>query len=172
MIVAAISRHSRLRRSCGRRADHQSHQEQPSDHRRRNQQLEQRIGGRLDQRDLPVRRRHQRAAFEDWFEEWFRLHARLHVKSSMWILSFRRARSHCADRHGLRARGACGRPHHRAPRSWARTMRRSAARVERDVRGAFGVMSRGLQDVARSVADAGTLVAASQRRRERRAQAV
>jgi hypothetical protein len=35
------------------------------------------------------------------------------------------------------------------------------ARVERDVREAFGVMSRGLQEVARSVADAGTLVAAS-----------
>jgi signal transduction histidine kinase len=35
------------------------------------------------------------------------------------------------------------------------------ARVERDVREAFGVMSRGLQEVARSVADADTLVAAS-----------
>jgi signal transduction histidine kinase len=35
------------------------------------------------------------------------------------------------------------------------------ARVERDVREAFGGMSRGLQEVARSVADAGTLVAAS-----------
>jgi signal transduction histidine kinase len=35
------------------------------------------------------------------------------------------------------------------------------ARVERDVREAFGAMSRGLREVARSVADAGTLVAAS-----------
>jgi signal transduction histidine kinase len=35
------------------------------------------------------------------------------------------------------------------------------ARVERDVREAFGGMSRGLKEVARSVADAGTLVAAS-----------
>ena len=35
------------------------------------------------------------------------------------------------------------------------------ARVERDVRGAFGVMSRGLQAIARGVGDAGTLVAAS-----------
>jgi len=36
------------------------------------------------------------------------------------------------------------------------------ARVERDVRGAFGVMSNGLQTIARGVADANTLVAASQ----------
>ena len=35
------------------------------------------------------------------------------------------------------------------------------ARVERDLRGAFGVMSRGLQDVARRVADARTLEAAA-----------
>ena len=35
------------------------------------------------------------------------------------------------------------------------------ARVERDVRGAFGVMSRGLQTIAKNVADADALVAAS-----------
>src|SRR5258705_3978295 len=45
--------------------------------------------------------------------------------------------------------------------AWGAGERAVRARVERDVQGAFGVMSRGLQAIARAVADADTLVAAS-----------
>jgi hypothetical protein len=60
-----------------RRPDHQPHKEQPANEGRGNQQLEQRIGGRLNQGDLPVGGGDEGAALENRFEEGGTLHWRL-----------------------------------------------------------------------------------------------
>ena len=66
-----------------------------------------------------------------------------------------------ADRAGLRAGGHGRRPDLRARRSWGPDEASARQRIERDVRGAFDVMSRGLQAIARGVADPAALVAAA-----------
>jgi len=61
----------------GRGADHQTHEKQTADERGRNEQLEQRISGRLDECDLPIGGRYKRTALEHRSEERGAFHWRL-----------------------------------------------------------------------------------------------